>query len=226
MADSSTISAATTRQPAASSSLSQVTTDAEKLAFIEEVTTNVDAVQERVLAVDRAASALLRPRGAAVADYTSRACVETAPGHYVIYWELEGSPAPPPPRTCWTGAAWRWRRPWGRCTGRAGWPTAPSGHWEIRVVRPGTFEELADYAVSRGASVGQYKVPRCVTAPAVAELLDSRVVSSHLSPALPHWTPARRFQSDSFRRGAGGVDRGSAAASFCRVLIMATTSAL
>jgi auxin responsive GH3 family protein len=64
------------------------------------------------------------------------------------------------------------------------------GPLEIRVVRPGTFDEVADYAVSRGASVGQYRVPRCVTVPAIVELLDSRVVSSHFSPSLPHWDSA------------------------------------
>ncbi|ONM59319.1 putative indole-3-acetic acid-amido synthetase GH3.1 [Zea mays] len=67
---------------------------------------------------------------------------------------------------------------------------------EIRVVRPGTFEELMDYAISRGASINQYKVPRCVTFPPIIELLDSRVVSSHFSPALPHWTPGQRSDSD------------------------------
>ena len=73
--------------------------------------------------------------------------------------------------------------------GRVG--TGSIGALEIRVVRPGTFEEVADYAVvSRGASVGQYKVPRCVTAPAIVELLDSRVVSSHLSHLLWHWDSA------------------------------------
>ncbi|KAK8450176.1 hypothetical protein SEVIR_7G323950v4 [Setaria viridis] len=61
------------------------------------------------------------------------------------------------------------------------------GPLEIRVVRSGTFEELADYAISRGASIGQYKVPRCVSAPDMIQLLDSRVVSRHSSPALPHW---------------------------------------
>ncbi|ONM24924.1 Indole-3-acetic acid amido synthetase [Zea mays] len=68
---------------------------------------------------------------------------------------------------------------------------------EIRVVRPGTFEELMDYAISRGASINQYKVPRCVTFPPIIELLDSRVVSSHLSPALPHWTAGQRSGSGS-----------------------------
>ncbi|CBI22502.3 unnamed protein product, partial [Vitis vinifera] len=66
------------------------------------------------------------------------------------------------------------------------------GPLEIRVVKSGTFEELMDYAISRGASINQYKVPRCVNFTPIMELLDSRVVSSHFSPALPHWTPARR----------------------------------
>jgi auxin responsive GH3 family protein len=70
------------------------------------------------------------------------------------------------------------------------------GPLEIRVVRPGTFEELMDYAISRGASINQYKVPRCVTFPPIIELLDSRVVSTHFSPALPHWTPGQRTHSD------------------------------
>jgi len=62
---------------------------------------------------------------------------------------------------------------------------------EIRVVRPGTLEEVTDYAViSRGASVGRYKVPRCVTSLAIVELLDSCVVSSHLSHLLWHWDSA------------------------------------
>ncbi|KAG8077868.1 hypothetical protein GUJ93_ZPchr0007g4229 [Zizania palustris] len=34
---------------------------------------------------------------------------------------------------------------------------------EIQVVRAGTFEEVMDYAISRGASINQYKAPRCVS---------------------------------------------------------------
>ena len=69
--------------------------------------------------------------------------------------------------------------------------TGSIGPLEIRVVQPGTFEEVVDYAVvSRGASVGQYKVPRCVTSLAIVELLDSCVVSSHLSHLLWHWDSA------------------------------------
>ncbi|KAL6640849.1 hypothetical protein ACP70R_021972 [Stipagrostis hirtigluma subsp. patula] len=51
---------------------------------------DVDKTDEAELqsAVERASSALLRPRGAAVLDYTARACAESVPGHYVVYWEL------------------------------------------------------------------------------------------------------------------------------------------
>ncbi|KAF2544354.1 hypothetical protein F2Q68_00028677 [Brassica cretica] len=66
------------------------------------------------------------------------------------------------------------------------------GPLEIRVVQSGTFEELMDYAISRGASINQYKVPRCVSFTPIMELLDSRVVSAHFSPSLPHWSPERR----------------------------------
>jgi auxin responsive GH3 family protein len=66
------------------------------------------------------------------------------------------------------------------------------GPLEIRVVKNGTFEELMDYAISRGASINQYKVPRCVSFKPIMELLDSRVLSFHFSPSAPHWTPERR----------------------------------
>nr|TKW25395.1 hypothetical protein SEVIR_3G116600v2 [Setaria viridis] len=128
---------------------------------------HVDKTDEAELqgAVERASSALLRPRGAAVADYTSRACTESFPGHYVVYWELLLT-----------------------TTRRAG--------AMIRVVRTGTFEELMEQATAHGASIRQYKVPRCAThAPHVIELLDSRVVPSHFSPALPRWTPDLSFSS-------------------------------
>ncbi|CAD6268862.1 unnamed protein product [Miscanthus lutarioriparius] len=155
-------------------------------------------------AVERASAALLRPLGSAVADYTARTCAETVPGHYVVYWELQlpataGAEGPSSADVVVDGevldgcclemeealnSVYRQSRVADRSVGPL----------EIRVVRPGTFEELADHAVARGASVGQYKVPRCVTAPPDIDLLDSRVVSNHFSPALPHWVPGQQFQ--------------------------------
>jgi auxin responsive GH3 gene family len=57
----------------------------------------------------------------------------------------------------------------------------PAGPLEIRVVRGGTFEEVMDNAISRGASIDQYKTPRRVSFGPIIELLNSRV--PQLQPA-------------------------------------------
>ncbi|TVT97965.1 hypothetical protein EJB05_56765, partial [Eragrostis curvula] len=144
-------------------------------------------------AVERASSLLHHPYGVAVLDYTSRACVKSVPGHYVIYWELLQT-------TNNNSAAEVKGDVLERCClemeealnivykqGRVA--DGSIGPLEIRIVRSGTFQELMDSAISRGSSVGQYKVPRCVAAPPIIELLDSRAISSHFSPALPHSAP-------------------------------------
>ncbi|CAM0957784.1 unnamed protein product [Alopecurus aequalis] len=140
------------------------------------------------------AAARLSPLGASVGEYTSHACTKSIPGHYVIYWELQ-----------LTKGATVDGETLGMCcldmeealnsVYRQGRVVDGSiGPLEIRVVRPGTFEDLMDHAISRGASFTQYKVPRCVNLPPIVELLDSHVVSSHFSPSLPHWTPGRRSE--------------------------------
>ncbi|CAL4989761.1 unnamed protein product [Urochloa decumbens] len=154
-------------------------------------------------AVERASSALLLRThgGAAVLDFTSRACTATVPGHYVVYWELllmtksnkgdEGAVATVDGETlelCCLEMEEAMNAVYRQCRVADG----SIGPLEIRVVRPGTFEELMDYAISRGSSVGQYKAPRCVAAASMIELLDSRVVSNHFSPKLPHWSPGER----------------------------------
>ncbi|CAJ1942935.1 unnamed protein product [Sphenostylis stenocarpa] len=139
------------------------------------------------------ASALLKEFNTSVVEYTNFADTKSIPGHYVIYWELlmkESRHAPTREvleQCCLTmeeslNAVYRQ----GRVADHS------IGPLEIRVVKNGTFEELMDYAISRGASINQYKVPRCVTFSPITELLDSRVESVHFSLAEPHWTPERR----------------------------------
>ncbi|XP_021753437.1 probable indole-3-acetic acid-amido synthetase GH3.1 [Chenopodium quinoa] len=143
-------------------------------------------------AVD-SATQLLKDYNTSVVEYTSYADTTTIPGHYVIYWELlvKDSGNSPPSHVlnecCLSmeeslNSVYRQ----GRVADNS------IGALEIRVVKSGTFEELMDYAISRGASINQYKVPRCVNFTPIMELLDSRVVSAHFSPRLPHWTPERR----------------------------------
>ncbi|KAF0907118.1 hypothetical protein E2562_015658 [Oryza meyeriana var. granulata] len=146
-------------------------------------------------AVERA-SALLRPHGASVVEYTSHACTKGIPGHYVIYWELltKGAAATVVDADTLARCCLEMEEALNSVYRLIRVSDGSIGPLEIRVVRPGTFEELMDYAISRGASINQYKVPRCVSFPPIVELLDSRVVSTHFSPALPHWTPARRSE--------------------------------
>ncbi|KAK1602923.1 hypothetical protein QYE76_018046 [Lolium multiflorum] len=147
-------------------------------------------------AVERAAE-LLRPHGASVVEYTSQACTRSIPGHYVIYWELlatgsSGGAKLEVEKETLDSCCLEMEEALNTVYRQSRVADGSIGPLEIRVVRPGTFEELMDYAISRGASINQYKAPRCVTFPPIIELLDSRVVSSHFSPALPHWTPTRR----------------------------------
>ncbi|CAL4931697.1 unnamed protein product [Urochloa decumbens] len=143
-------------------------------------------------AVDRAA-ALLRARGGgatAVAEYTSHACTRSIPGHYVVYWELLEQQEQEVDGETMEMCCLEMEEALNSVYRQSRVADGSIGPLEIRVVRPGTFEELMDYAISRGASINQYKVPRCVSFPPIVELLDSRVVSRHFSPSPPHWEPA------------------------------------
>lgn len=139
------------------------------------------------------ASQLLREFNTSVVEYTSYADTKTIPGHYVIYWELlvkdsANSPSDEVLNQCCLAMEECLNSVYRQCR------VADNsvGPLEIRVVKNGTFEELMDYAISRGASINQYKAPRCVNFTPIMELLDSRVVSSHFSQSLPYWTPERR----------------------------------
>ncbi|KAK7368026.1 hypothetical protein VNO80_10048 [Phaseolus coccineus] len=139
------------------------------------------------------ASRLLAEFNTSVVEYTSYADTTTIPGHYVIYWELlskdsANSPSHEVLNRCCLEMEESLNSVYRQCRVA----DHSIGPLEIRVVKNGTFEELMDYAISRGASINQYKVPRCVNFTPIVELLDSRVVSVHFSQELPHWTPERR----------------------------------
>ncbi|BAT98920.1 hypothetical protein LR48_Vigan06g136300 [Vigna angularis] len=139
------------------------------------------------------ASKLLADFKTSVVEYTSYADTTTIPGHYVIYWELlskdsANAPSEEVLNRCCLEMEESLNSVYRQCRVA----DHSIGPLEIRVVKNGTFEELMDYAISRGASINQYKVPRCVNFTPIMELLDSRVVSVHFSQELPHWTPERR----------------------------------
>nr|GLL23735.1 probable indole-3-acetic acid-amido synthetase GH3.1 [Ipomoea trifida] len=139
------------------------------------------------------ASELLTEFNTSVVEYTSYADANTIPGHYVIYWELlMKDPAHSPSKEVLDQCCLAMEDSLNSVYRQGRVECNSIGPLEIRVVKSGTFEELMDYAISRGASINQYKVPRCVSFAPIMELLDSRVVSSHFSPSLPRWTPERK----------------------------------
>ncbi|KAM1091322.1 hypothetical protein FF1_018822 [Malus domestica] len=144
-------------------------------------------------AIDNA-SVLLREFNTTVVEYTSYADTKAIPGHYVIYWELlVKDPANNSPNHEVLDKCCLAMEESLNSVYRQGRVADNSiGPLEIRVVKNGTFEELMDYAISRGASINQYKAPRCVNFSPIMELLDSRVVSVHFSPSAPQWTPEQR----------------------------------
>ncbi|CAH8363479.1 unnamed protein product [Eruca vesicaria subsp. sativa] len=134
----------------------------------------------------------LVPFDASLSEYTSYADTSSIPGHYVLFWELclnGGTPVPPSvlEDCCLTieeslNSVYRQ----GRVSDKS------IGPLEIKVVESGTFDKLMDYAISLGASINQYKTPRCVKFAPIIELLNSRVVKSYFSPKCPKWIPGHK----------------------------------
>ena len=141
-----------------------------------------------------AATKHLHHIGASLIEYTSFADTSTIPGHYVLYWEIARhsatAPIPSPVlEECCLAVEESLNSVYrqGRASDKS------IGPLEIRVVEIGTFDRLMDYALSHGASINQYKAPRCVKHAPIVQLLDSRVVSKHFSPKCPNWVPGHKL---------------------------------
>ncbi|XP_075478566.1 indole-3-acetic acid-amido synthetase GH3.6-like [Primulina tabacum] len=129
----------------------------------------------------------LIPFDARLTEYTGYADTTKIPGHYVLYWELsQNGSTPIPPSVfedcCFTieeslDSVYRQNRVY-----------EAIGPLEIKVVEAGTFDKLMDYAISLGASINQYKTPRCVKFAPILELLNSKVVCCYFSPKCPKFT--------------------------------------
>ncbi|WMV48841.1 hypothetical protein MTR67_042226 [Solanum verrucosum] len=68
------------------------------------------------------------------------------------------------------------------------------GPLEIRIVETGSFDKHMDLSCTSllGASISQYKTPRCIKFAPHVELLNSRVVSSYFSLVGPKWVPGSK----------------------------------
>ncbi|XP_042383842.1 probable indole-3-acetic acid-amido synthetase GH3.1 [Zingiber officinale] len=143
-----------------------------------------------------AAASHLEPFGASLVEYTSYADALSIPGHYVLYWELReqgpGTTAPAVPASVLEDCCLAVEEKLNSVYRQGRVCDKSIGPLEIRVVEEGTFDEMMDFSLSQGASINQYKAPRCVLAGPVVELLDGRVRSRFFSRKCPKWAPGNK----------------------------------
>ncbi|MCO5569692.1 hypothetical protein L7F22_023408 [Adiantum nelumboides] len=184
--------------------------------------TDEDTLQR---AIKAATSKHLDATACRLVEYTSYADLSSIPGHYVLYWELScnvnalSSPTPTiladdNPNLLLPSSPLPDSSVFEDCclamedcldsVYRQGRVSDKSiGPLEIRLVKPGTFDALMDYCLARGASINQYKAPRCLKYAPLIDLLNSRVTHSFFSPKCPFWTPER---SDWQLNGDANID--------------------
>ncbi|KAM0015371.1 putative GH3 family protein [Helianthus debilis subsp. tardiflorus] len=152
--------------------------------------TNEEDLHKSVMAAKR----LLEPYNALLVEYSSYADTSSVPGHYVIYWEIkhctvvDKAPSPVVPKVlqeCCIAIEEDLDYIYRRCRTN----DKSIGPLEIRVVKSGTFELLMDLFIKEGASINQYKTPRCIKSEAALKLLKSNVKACFFSPRDPTWFP-------------------------------------
>ncbi|KAK4744658.1 hypothetical protein SAY87_010970 [Trapa incisa] len=147
------------------------------------LTINIDKNTEKdlQLAVESAAKVLAEEK-LEVVDFTSHVDLSTEPGHYVIFWEINGEARGDVLKDCCNVLD--------RSFIDAGYMSSRKvnaiGPLELRVLRRGTFQQILDHYLGMGAAVSQFKTPRCVgpSNSTVLQILCSNVVENYFSSAF------------------------------------------
>lgn len=132
------------------------------------------------LAVEEAAK-LLAAEKLEVVDFSSHVDLSTDPGHYVIFWELNGEPSQEVLSECCNCLD--------KSFADAGYLSSRKvntiGPLELRILRKGTFQKILNHYLAQGAAVSQFKAPRCVGPHnnMVLQILCGNVVRSFFSTA-------------------------------------------
>lgn len=144
---------------------------------------NIDKNTEKdlQLAVEAAANLLAEDKREVV-DFTSHVDRSKEPGHYVIFWEINGEASDDTLQECCN------------CLDQsfvdAGYVSSRKvnsiGPLELRVLRGGTFQKILDHYLGLGAAVSQFKTPRYVGPPndAVLRILCGNVIKTYFSSAF------------------------------------------
>nr|GEW67390.1 indole-3-acetic acid-amido synthetase GH3.6-like [Tanacetum cinerariifolium] len=146
-------------------------------------------------AIEKACNHLV-PFGTTLSEYTSFADTTTIPGHYVIFWELSANGSTNIPPSVLEDCCLEIEESLNSVYRQGRASDKSIGPLEIRIVENGTFDKLMDYAISLGASINQYKTPRCVKYEPIIKLLSARVVSNCFSPKCPKWVPGYKQWND------------------------------
>ncbi|MCO5591141.1 hypothetical protein L7F22_045122 [Adiantum nelumboides] len=168
---------------------------------------NIDKSTEKDLkaVVSTAAKRLAEVSGEAMqlVDYTSYADRRTAPGHYVIFWEVDVCSNKRKTRKCpdkygvdvhsfvSKQQLLTWLAECATLMDKAfvepGYVTSRKmntiGALELCLVERGTFAKLLDRFMSRGAAMTQYKTPRCIVSPDALSILRESACTTLLSAA-------------------------------------------
>ncbi|WZZ23957.1 hypothetical protein YC2023_007358 [Brassica napus] len=145
--------------------------------------------EEELLKAVKRATEVIESSNIMLRDFTCYPHIADTPGHYVLYWELKGNNYdgiseldPDMMVECCSvieeslNALYRKFRSKEKTIGAL----------EIRVVQPGTFDSLMEYFIAQGATLTQYKTPRCIKSPEALQVLESKVVSRFSGEKLPH----------------------------------------
>lgn len=132
------------------------------------LTVNIDKNTEKdlQLVVDKG-SRILKKSRAELVDFTSHADVSNQPGHYVIYWEIKGDAEDRLLEECCREMDASFVD-YGYVVSRK---CNSIGPLELCIVQKGTFNKIMENFIANGASLSQFKTPRCTSNPALLRVL-------------------------------------------------------
>ncbi|XP_058209022.1 indole-3-acetic acid-amido synthetase GH3.10 isoform X1 [Rhododendron vialii] len=146
------------------------------------LTVNIDKNTEKdlQLVVERGSQVLTNNKARAeIVDFTSHADVAAYPGHYVIYWEIEGEVE--------EGVLGECCREMDASFADHGYvvsrKTKSIGPLELCVVERGTFRKILEHFIGNGAALSQFKTPRCTSDEGILRILDACTVNRFHSTA-------------------------------------------
>ncbi|XP_076898268.1 indole-3-acetic acid-amido synthetase GH3.10-like [Bidens hawaiensis] len=133
------------------------------------LTINIDKNTENdlQLAVQKGSQPLINS-GAELVDFTSHADTKNQPGHYVVYWEIKGDVNEHVLARCCKemDAAFVDH---GYVVSRK---TNSIGPLELCIVERGTFRKIMEHFIGNGATMSQFKTPRCTSNKVLLKILN------------------------------------------------------